>query len=82
MSSRDSMAVCEREIRGVPLWMVREYLEQLGGQSEPDEWLQGPGWKACLTPVEDYQIGSICVGQVRLELRGGEGKKGPNFSAV
>lgn len=54
MSAPDSMVVYEREIRGVPLWLVREYLEQLGGQSEPNEWLHGPGWKACLTPVEDY----------------------------
>jgi len=70
MSARDSMAVCEREIRGVPIWVVREYLEQLGGQSKVDGWLQGPGWKARLTPMEDYQIGSLHVSQTRLKLQG------------
>ena len=70
MSARDSMAVYEREIRGVPMWVVREYLEQLGGQSKADGWLQGPGWKARLTPMEDYQIGSLHVGQTQLELQG------------
>ncbi len=73
MSAPGSVEVYEREIRGVPLWVVREYLEQLGGQSKADGWLQGPGWKARLTPMEDYQIGSLRVGQVRLELHGDAG---------
>jgi hypothetical protein len=70
MSAPGSVKVYDREIRGVPLWMVREYLEQLGGQSKVDGWLKGPGWKARLTPLDDYRIGSLCVGQVRLELQG------------
>jgi len=73
MSARSSVEISEREIRGVPLWVVREYLEQLGGQSKANGWLQGLGWKACLTPLDDYRIGSLCVGQVRLELRGEAG---------
>ncbi len=73
MSAPGSAEVYDKEIRGVPMWVVREYLEQLGGQCKADGWMQGPGWKARLTPVEDYQIGSICVGQVRLELRGDVG---------
>jgi len=70
MSARSSVEISDREIRGVPMWVVREYLEQLGGQSKADGWLQGPGWKARLTPLDDYRIGSLCVGQVRLELQG------------
>ncbi len=70
MSAPDSMVVYEREIRGVPMWVVREYRKQLGGQSKADGWLQGVGWKARLTPLDDYQIGSLRVGQVRLELQG------------
>ena len=70
MSAPDSMAVYAREIRGVPPWFIQEYLQQLGGQIETDGWVRGAGWKACLTPMEDYQIGSLRVGQVRLELRG------------
>lgn len=72
MRPHEVMAALEREIRGVPLWLVREYLQQLGGQFGADGWLHGPTWKARLTPMEDYRIGSLCVGQVRLELRGEE----------
>jgi hypothetical protein len=57
-------------IRGIPAWLLQQYLEQLGGQAAEDGWLHGPDWRARLTQVDDYVIGSLRVGQVRLELRG------------
>lgn len=66
------MADFKREIRGVRLWLVQEYLRQLGAQSEAGGWLHGPGWKARLMQMEDYQIGSLRVGQVHLELKGND----------
>jgi molybdopterin synthase sulfur carrier subunit len=60
----------ETIVRGVPLWLLREYVEQIGGQIVEGEWLTGAGWQARLTQAEDYEIGSLRVGQVRLELRG------------
>jgi hypothetical protein len=60
----------ERVVTGIPLWLLRTYLEELGGQPGAGGLLQGDGWRARLTQVEDHQIGSLRVGRVRLELDG------------
>lgn len=57
-------------LRGIPLWLLREYIEELGARARDDGVLQGEGWQARLTQVEDFQVGSLKVGQVRLELDG------------
>ena len=54
----------------VPLWLLRAYLEDLGGQPDGDARVVGKGWEARLTQAEDYRIGSLRVGRVRLELLG------------
>jgi hypothetical protein len=60
----------ETTVRGIPLWLLREYLQEVGGMADTGEWLSGAGWRARLTQVEDYTIGSLRVGQVRLEMEG------------
>jgi hypothetical protein len=57
-------------LRGIPLWLLREYIEELGARARDDGVLVGEGWQARLTQVEDFQVGSLKVGQVRLELDG------------
>lgn len=60
----------EREVRGIPLWLLREYLEAEGGEVGADGQIMGDGWTARLTQLEDYQIGSLRVGQVRIAIEG------------
>jgi len=60
----------EREIRGVPLWLIREYLEELGGAAVDEETVRASNWSARLEQIEDFQIGSLVVGQVRLTVEG------------
>ena len=60
----------EWTVTGIPLWLMRQYLEQLGGQAQADGWLRGDGWQARLMQVEDQAIGSLRVGRVHLELSG------------
>jgi hypothetical protein len=60
----------ETVIRAVPLWLLQHYLEQIGAQPAADGTLAGPGWSARLAQAEDYTIGSLRVGQVRLEIEG------------
>ncbi len=60
----------ETVVRGVPLWLMREYLEQIGGREQADGRFEGEGWRARLTQIEDYAIGSLRVGQARLEIEG------------
>jgi Domain of unknown function (DUF1952) len=57
-------------LTGNPLWLLREYVESVGGQLAIDGALNGEGWQARLTQVDDYQIGSLRVGRVSLELTG------------
>ena len=61
-----------RELRSLPIWLLREYLIELGGQVGPDGNAVGPGWQARLTPMEDFVLGSLRVGQLRLEWEGNE----------
>ena len=73
-------AVHERVLRGIPRWLLVGYLEELGGASVeardgldllPDEDLVvGDGWQARLTQLEDYKVGSLSSGQVRLVITG------------
>jgi hypothetical protein len=62
----------EAPIRGIALWLLREYLEELGGTTGADGVVAGPGWEARLTQLEDHPLGSLRIGQVRLELTGEE----------
>lgn len=57
-----------QDVRGLPLWLLREYLLELGGQLASDGTLKGDGWRASLTQLEDDHIGVIHVGRVRLEV--------------
>jgi hypothetical protein len=58
-----------RDLRGIPLWLLREYLFELGGAPGQEEGqVEGPGWRACLEQIEPFQVGSLVVGQVRLEV--------------
>jgi hypothetical protein len=70
----------ERVLRGIPRWLLVGYLEELGGSTVetgdgldllPDEDLVvGDGWQARLTQLEDFKVGSLSSGQVRLVVTG------------
>jgi hypothetical protein len=56
--------------RGIPLKIFQDYLIDLGGRPAEDGLMVGPGWQARLERVEDFQIGSLRVGQVKVEFEG------------
>lgn len=58
-----------QEVRGIPLWLLREYLVEAGGRAT-DDGATGEGWTARLREIEDYRIGGLRVGQVRVEVEG------------
>lgn len=67
------VAVTEREVRiitGIPLWLMQEYLLELGGVLVEDGLVEGEGWSVRLTKAEDFQLGSLRVGQIRVEMSG------------
>jgi molybdopterin synthase sulfur carrier subunit len=60
----------ETIITGVPLWLLREYGQELGGRPEGDGALRGEGWRMTLAQADDYAIGSLRVGRVRMQIEG------------
>lgn len=64
------MATFVREVRGIPLWLLREYLVDAGGRAASDTVVVGEGWKVTLTQLDDFQVGSLRVGQLKVELDG------------
>ncbi len=58
-----------REMRGIPFFLLREYLEELGGTALSDDQVQGPGWSVKLVRMEPFRLGSLSVGQTRLEMK-------------
>lgn len=61
-----------KEMRGLPLWLLREYLVEIGGEVGPEGKIDGDGWQASLTQMDDFKVGSLVVGQVRLEITADE----------
>lgn len=64
------MATFTQEVRSVPLWLLRDYLVELGGTAESDTHVVGDQWEARLTELSDHEVGSLSVANVKLELSG------------
>ncbi len=62
------MQTLVREMRGIPLWQLREYLQEMGGTAVDDHLVQAAGWQVHLKPMEPFRLGSLVVGQTRLEI--------------
>jgi hypothetical protein len=58
-----------REVRGIPLFLLREYLEELGGTATSEDRVEGPGWQADLEKMQSFRLGSLSVGQTRVILK-------------
>lgn len=67
-SNWPAMRTIVREIRGIPLFLLREYLKDLGGKATGEYQVKGPGWQAELERMEPFRLGSLSVGQTRLVL--------------
>jgi hypothetical protein len=62
------MQTIVREMRGIPLWLLREYLQEMGGTAVTEELVQAEGWRVRLTRMEPFRLGSLSVGQTRLDI--------------
>jgi hypothetical protein len=59
-----------RDVRGIPLWLLRDYLVDAGGTVRGDHIVVGDGWQARLTQLQDFEVGSLRVGEIRVEWEG------------
>jgi hypothetical protein len=62
------MQTIVREMRGIPYFLLKEYLQELGGQLANENLVVGDGWKVSLERMEPFRIGSLTVGQTRLTM--------------
>ena len=60
-------------LRSMPVWLLIEYLTEIGGQPEINGGIRGEGWFATIEKMENYTIGSLSVGQVSLIIAGEPG---------
>lgn len=63
------MQTTSREIRGIPFFLLKEYLQEMGGELVEEDLIQGPGWMVRLSRMDPYQIGSLVIGQTRLDIQ-------------
>lgn len=58
----------DQEIRGIPHFLILDYLVELGGEKVGEDTVKGIGWTARVTRMEPFRLFSLSVGQNRLEL--------------
>lgn len=62
------MQTLVRELRGIPYFLIREYLQELGGSPAGGDIVRGEGWTVTLERMEPFRLGSLEVGQTRLTM--------------
>ncbi|GAB4494777.1 MAG: hypothetical protein Fur0016_32670 [Anaerolineales bacterium] len=60
------MKTVVHEMRGIPFFLLKEYLQELGGALMADDTVRGEGWTVRLERMEPFRLGSLEVGQTRL----------------
>lgn len=62
------MRTISRVMRGIPYFLLKEYLVELGGTIVEENLIRGEGWQVRLTKMEPYRLFSISVGQSQLDM--------------
>lgn len=60
------MRVIVHEMRGIPFFLLKEYLQELGGTEVEENLMRGQGWTVRLEKMEPFRLFSLTVGQTRL----------------
>lgn len=60
------MKTIVREMRGIPYFLLKEYLQELGGTLVAENEVAGEGWSVKLEKMEPFRLKSLSVGQTRL----------------
>lgn len=57
------------EQRGIPLWMLHEYLQEMGGAAVDEFTVRAPHWEVRLERLEPFRLGALAVGQVAVHIQ-------------
>jgi hypothetical protein len=55
---------------GVPLWLMKKYLTELGGTEIEENVMVGDGWQAVVSKCEPARIGSLVCGRIEVDFTG------------
>ena len=61
-----------KRVYGIPLWLMKKYLTDLGGVEAEENVLRGEGWQATVRKGEPARLGSLRVGRIEVEIEGEE----------
>lgn len=62
------MQTIVHEMRGIPFFLLKEYLGEMGGKEVEEDFIQGEGWTVRLEKMEPFRLFSLSVGQTRLTV--------------
>ena len=62
----------EHDYYGIPIWMMKDYLAQLGARERAENVMQGAGWQAVLRKADLKHIGSLTIGGTSVSFSGDE----------
>jgi Domain of unknown function (DUF1952) len=62
------MRTIVHEMRGIPYYLLKEYLQELGGTLVAEDLIKGDGWRVKIEKMEPFQLFSLSVGQSRLTM--------------
>ncbi len=62
------MRTIVHEMRGIPYYLLKEYLQELGGILTDEDFIQGNGWSVKIEKMEPFRLFSLSVGQSRLTM--------------
>lgn len=55
---------------GIPLWLMKKYLADLGATETEENVMVGDDWQAAVSKSEPARIGSLVVGRIDVEFSG------------
>ena len=61
-----------KQTYGVPLWLMKKYLTDLGATESAENVMVGEGWQAVVSKAEPARIGSLVVVRIEVEFSGDE----------
>ena len=62
----------ERMYRGIPMWLARDYLIEVGGAATEDYVVRGADWTATIRDGEFLPVGALRIGTIHVEFEGDE----------
>ncbi|GAB4433229.1 MAG: hypothetical protein Kow0031_14770 [Anaerolineae bacterium] len=59
-----------KQIYGIPLWLMKKYLADLGATETAENVMSAEGWQAVVSKSEPARLGSLVVGRIEVEFSG------------